>query len=256
MNKTYSLDGVQAILSYPFKAPGWQSKFLIGAALFFANYIIPLLPAIALYGYFAKIMRAVIVDNAEPTLPEWDNWADLFFGGFKIFGAALVYTLPAILFLVGGYILMLIPIFLTGSSDPSGYGASSGTAGLILLGSLGGLFMFFIGFILIMLSYCILPPALAHVVAKDSFAAAFRIGEWWAILRANFWGFFTAISVILGVYTILFMAVYALYFTIILCILMPIMLSVVFVYLAVIAAPLLGEAYRKGVENLAANTAK
>jgi hypothetical protein len=250
MNKTYSLDGVQAILSYPFKAPGWQSKFLIGAALFFANYIIPILPAIVLYGYFAKIMRSVIVENVEPTLPEWDDWGTLFSSGLKVFGAALVYVLPGLVFLIGGYIMMFIPLMLSGFSDPTGHGTSSSMVGLSLLGTFGGLFMFFLGFILILLSYCLLPPAIAHVVAKDSFIAAFRIGEWWAILRANFWGFFTAVSVILGIYTILIMAVYILYFTIILCILMPILLSVVCVYLSVISAPLLGEAYRKGVENL------
>jgi hypothetical protein len=48
------------------------------------------------------------------------------------------------------------------------------------------------------------------------------------------------------------MAVYMLYFTIVLCILMPIGLGMIVVYLSMIAAPMLGEAYRKGVDTLAA----
>lgn len=116
--------------------------------------------------------------------------------------------------------------------------------------------MIFLGFILYIPLALMLPPAITHLVAKDSFMAAFRIREWWAILRANIWGFFTAAAIIIGVYTILFLIVYIFYFTIILCLLLPIGLSVIIMYLSVVSAPLLGEAYRKGVENLATSASK
>jgi len=252
MNKTYSLDGVQAILTYPFKALGWQSKFAIGTALFFANYIIPIVPSVFIMGYFAKIMRAVIVDEAEPALPEWGDWGNLFKRGFKVFCAVTIYLLPAIVLMVGGYIVMEAPVFLLSFSSHSDYGNSSNLMGILILGMVVGMMMFFFGMVLYMPLALMLPPAITHLVAKDSFVAAFRIREWWAILRANFWGFFTAMAVILGVYMILIMAVYVFYFTIILCFLMPIGLGIIVMYLSVIAAPILGEAYRKGVQNLAA----
>src|SRR5689334_13733097 len=130
MNKTYSLDGVQAILSYPFKAPGWKIKFLIGAALFFANYIIPILPAIALLGYSARIMHDIIADNAEPSLPEWEDWGDFFSRGLKVFAATFVYLLPAILMLVTGYVIMIVPVFLVGLA---GGDSNSGRLGGMVL---------------------------------------------------------------------------------------------------------------------------
>jgi hypothetical protein len=256
MNKTYSMDGVQAILSYPFKLPGWQSKFLIGAALFFANYFIPILPGILVTGYFAQIMRAVIVDNAEPTLPEWDDWGKLFSRGFKVTCATTIYLLPALLLIFVGYLMMYVPLIMSSFSSGSGYGPYSGMAGASIIGMLVGMGMLFLGLILYFPLLLILPPALTHLVAKDSFTAAFRITEWWAILRANFWGFFTAFAIITGVYMILLMIVYVFYFTIILCFLFPVGLSGIVIYLSVVSAPLLGEAYRKGVENLAAAAAK
>jgi hypothetical protein len=252
MNKPYSLDGVQTILAYPFKAPGWQSKFVIGAALFFANYIIPILPGIFMAGYFSNIMRAVIVDDAEPSLPEWEDWGKLFSRGLKVFCAATIYLLPAIVLMIGGYIIMEAPIFMMGFSGDRHPGSANPMLGILLAGVFIGMAMFFLGLILYMPLSLMLPPAIAHLVAKDSFAAAFRIREWFAILRANFWGFFTAASVVSGVYLILFMIVYALYLTIILCFLFPVALSVIVMYLSVVSAPLLGEAYRKGAENLAA----
>ncbi len=252
MQKNYSLDGVQAILSYPFRAPGWQSKFAIGAALFFANNIIPIVPGILLAGYFANMMRAVIVDEAQPTLPEWDDWGKLFSRGFKVSCAAAIYLLPALVLMIGGFVIMEAPIFLMSFLAGADSGSAMSMSGILIAGIFIGMAMFFVGLILYIPLSLMLPPAITHLIAKDSFVAAFRITEWGAILRANFWGFFAAAAVIIGVYSILYMVAYALYLTVILCMLFPIALSVMVMYLSVISAPMLGEAYRKGVENLEA----
>ena len=247
MNKTYSLDGVQNILSYPFKQVGWQSKFVIGTVLFFANYVVPIVPSIFMTGYYAKIMQAAIEGETEPALPEWDNWGDLFSRGWKVTCATLVYILPSILMMVAGYLLMYIPMIIASLND---YSSSSTVVGS-LIGVFVGMGLFLLGCILSIPLGLLLPPAIAHCVAKNSFAAAFQIREWWAIFRANFWGFFTALAVSYGVYMMLLMAVYIFYFTIILCFLMPIGLGVIVFYLSVVGAPMLGEAYRKGVDTLA-----
>lgn len=255
MNKTYSLDGVQAILSYPFKQPGWQSKVAIGAALFFANYIIPIIPSVFMVGYFAKIMQASIEDDAEPVLPEWDNWGELFSRGFKVTCASIVYLLPALVLMIGGYILMESPVIMLSVSSSAGRysGMGSEALGIFMICVFAGLAMFMLGMMLYMPLIIVLPLAITHAIAKNSFVAAFRIREWWSIFRANVWGFFAALAVISGVYLILFMAVYMLYFTIILCVLMPIGMGIIVVYLSMIGAPMLGEAYRKGVNVLAEN---
>lgn len=254
--KNYSLDGVQAILAYPFKVPGWQSKFATGAVLFFVSYFIPILPGIVLTGYFAKIMRDIIVDGSEPTLPEWDNWGNLFALGARVFGATLVYMLPVIVLMVVGCVLMLAPAFLTpfiAASDSND--ALVGLIGFEIFGMFSGMLMFGIGFLLFIPLSFILPPVTAHVVAKDSFTAAFRIKEWWAIARANLWGFVTAIIIISGIYVVLILIFQALYFTLILCLLAFIFLSVFTLYITVVSAVAIAEAYRKGVENLAATVA-
>jgi len=257
MNKTYSLDGVQAILSYPFKQQGWQSKFAIGAALFFANYIVPIIPSIFMAGYFAKIMQASIEDGAEPVLPEWDNWGELFSRGFKVTCASIVYLLPALVLMIGGYVLMEAPvIMLSISSSASRYSSmSNNMVGLIMICVFAGMAMFFLGMMLYLPMLLVLPLAITHAIAKNSFVAAFHIRAWWSIFRANVWGFFAALAVISGVYLILFMAVYMLYFTVILCFLMPIGMGIIVVYLSTVGAPMLGEAYRKGVDNLVATAA-
>ncbi len=251
MNKNYSLDGVQAILSYPFKQEGWQSKFAIGVVLFFANYIIPIIPGIFLAGYFAKMLHTVITEDVdELSMPVWEEWGDLFKRGLKVVCAAFIYVLPALFLMIGGYLMMEVPIFAMAFAS-HGRANDVFSGGVIILMCVGFV-MLFLGLILYMPTLLVLPLAITHLIAKDSFAAAFRIKEWWAILRANFWGFFAALAVTAGVYLVLVMGVYALYFTFILACLMPIGVSLIAVYLGTIAAPLLGQAYRKGVDNLAA----
>jgi len=259
MNKTSLLDGVQTTLSYAFKSPRWQSKIAIGAALSFANHVIPILPGILLTGYSAKIMRNMIEEDAEPSLPEWDDWGNLFILGFKVFAAAFVYMLPAIVFLIIGYIFMMFPAFLSPfliSSDSASNESLSLTFVVIeMIGLFAGMFLFGIGFLLYIPLGFILPPALAHVAAKDSFAAAFRIKEWWAILRANLGGFVAALVVVSGIYLVVILIVEVFYFTIILCVLMPIALSISIAYISVVAAAAVADAYRVGAQNLAAANA-
>ena len=253
MYKAYSLDGVQAILSYPFKQPGWQSKFAIMAGLSILNYAIPILPGILVMGYIDKIMYGIILDGAEPTLPEWSDWSNLFSRGLKIFGATLIYMLPAITFLVIGYLVMLLAPFLSifFISEMDSYRASSAMVGIQLLGTFVAVFFFGIGFIFISLIGFVLPVVIAHVVAKDSFAAAFRIKEWWQVARANLWGFVTAIAITTGAYLVGFMAIRVLYLTIVLCLLTPFLTIFLVVYLAIVSSVMFAEAYRKGAENLA-----
>lgn len=252
MNKTYSLDGVQNILAFPFKQPGWQSKFAIGVVLFFANYIIPIVPGVLMTGYFAKMMHASIVDDVELSMPAWDDWGDLFSRGFKVSCASIIYMLPAMVLMVGGYILMYIPLIMDAIASSDRYGSSRDMSPGAILGMFAGMGLFFLGFILYIPLMFLIPPALTHLIAKNSFTAAFRIREWWAIFRANFWGFFTALVVISGVYLVLLMVVYLFYFTVVLCFLLPIGVGVIVMYLSVIGAPMLGEAYRKGMDTLAA----
>ena len=81
--------------------------------------------------------------------------------------------------------------------------------------------------------------------------AAFRIGEWWKVLRANLSGFLAALIVVLGVVYVLYIGFYALYMTIILCFLAPFVGMVIGFYTMVVSAAAIGDAYRAGVQKLA-----
>jgi hypothetical protein len=58
--QSLTTDAVKALLVYPFEDARWKSKFLIGSLILLANYAIPVIPFILLYGYTAQIMRRTI----------------------------------------------------------------------------------------------------------------------------------------------------------------------------------------------------
>jgi hypothetical protein len=254
MNKASMLGGVEGVLAYPFKGTNWRNRFVIGAALFLANYIVPIVPSLFVTGYFAKMLRTAILEEAEPTLPEWSDWGSLLKNGFKVWAATVIYLLPPFMLTFFGYLIAYVPLFV--SMLASNSGSNTGDLGLGIICLLVGLPIMLIGFVLYIPLIFVLPAAIAHLVAKDSFAAAFHIREWWAILRANVWGYFTAVVVALGVYMALLLVSYIFYFSIILCALFPIALSVIFMYLSAVAAPLFGDAYRTGAQNLASQAGK
>ncbi len=95
-----------------------------------------------------------------------------------------------------------------------------------------------------------MPPMLAHVAATNSFTAAFHVRAWWHILRANFGGFAVALVLTVGTYMALAVVMQALYFTLVLCIIVPFLIAFMSAYLTVIGNALYAQAYREGVAKL------
>ena len=104
--------------------------------------------------------------------------------------------------------------------------------------------------ILVMLAAFIFPVIAGHVIVNKQFAAAFRVGEWWAIFRANFAGFLLSFILIMGTTIFLSYGLQLLYATIILCCLIPILGAMLWVYMGVVGSALFGQAYRIGAEKL------
>jgi hypothetical protein len=250
MSQSFTSSDLQRLLGFPFRDPRWKTKWLIAGALMLAGMIIPIVPTLFLYGYFAEVMRRVIAGGQEPSLPEWDDWSQKLLDGLRLAGAGLVYCLPLILlFLVGMglYIgLSIVPLLVAGAE------ASSPEVALApLVGS--GVWMLVMGVAMILglVTGAILPGPIAHTVAKGEFAAALRFREWWPIFRANLGGFLLAYVLLMGVGMVLSLVTQVLYLTIVLCILAPFVLAVTSVYLLLIAGVLFGQAYRTGVEKVA-----
>jgi len=251
MNTAISLDGTQAILTFAFKDPRWMMKLLIGTLLGFAGRFIPILPGILVLGYCATIMRGIIVDNAGASLPEWDDWGNLFSRGLKLFGVMAIFLLPVLIFLVGGYFMMAGPIYFNVITENSNSMGHSGLGSFQVLMMFIGMAMFFLGLILCLPIGLVLPVAISHSVAKDSFAAAFHFREQWKILRANLGGFLTCLALIIGIYYLLITGMQIIYFTVILCCLLPFVMSIAMFYMSLVSAAASAEAYRRGVEKSA-----
>ena len=66
MSTSFSTQGFQDLLAFPFRAPGAKMKLFILAILGFAGFIIPILPGVFLIGYGGLIMRRIIRDKGEP----------------------------------------------------------------------------------------------------------------------------------------------------------------------------------------------
>ena len=229
------------LLSFPFRGAGWEKKLLVAALLSLAGMFTFGISQLFVIGYAARVMRKMIHDGGEPQLPDWDDWGGLILDGFKIAIAGGIYTLPVILSFTVGYIGMFMPIFLDAArgSDEFIGGAFLLSFGLFwLLFSLGMLLSILIGFIL--------PPAIAHLVDRQSFTAAFSPRRWWPILRANLGGFAVMYIMLLGLFGVIYVVYTLLMFTFVLCFLAPFIMLALSVYLILASAALVAQAYREG----------
>lgn len=239
-------------LAFPFRGKTGQNRFLIGALVALSSSMIPILPLILIAGYCAQIMRRVIREDGRPEMPAWEAWDRLLLDGLKLTAVGLILSLPLMLVAFGGwglYMLSTVPMMMLGeNTDPDsalffapmflGMIAMFVSAGLSMVLSVAlGLFM---------------PPALAHVVAQDSFGAAFRVREWWRVFRANLSGFLLSTVILFGLWMVFMFLVQILYVTVCLCCLIPVIMGPAGFYLALVGYTLYAQAYRTGLERLPA----
>ncbi|MEW6094837.1 MAG: DUF4013 domain-containing protein [Chloroflexota bacterium] len=254
MTSTASLEGVKKVVYFPFRGKGWGIKLLVGSALNLANFIIPIVPLVPIYGYAGQIAKRVILQDEDPEMPEWADWGLFFSDGIKLLGASALYSLPGILTLVAGYMTMFAGNFAF-MFDPRFYTAPETMGPEFVLGGMaamfGGMLVIMIGFLLLAVAGLFMPPALGHLIAKGEFGAAFRVKEWWPILKANFSGFLLALVLQYGISMALIWVAYAFYFTVVLCFLMPFALVVAAFLINVIHLSLIAVTYRDGVRKLA-----
>lgn len=247
MSQSVTSDDLKYLFTYPFQDPEWTGKFLVGSLVVFAGFIIPVVPFIAVYGYMAAIMREAI-ESGRLVLPRWDDWGKLFSDGFKLFAAIFLLMLPIMLLAFCGFGAFFGLVGLSaGVAENSDAAALGPMLGMIIWFATMGLIM------LLGIAIGVLMPVLmAHVVATGQISAAFRIKELWALFRANTGGFLMAYLVVIALSMVLSMAISLLYFTIILCCIVPFVMAPVTLYLMVIQGAIFGQAYREGQAKMAA----
>jgi MFS family permease len=239
---------IRRLLAFPLQHQAARKNLLFGILITLGNLLVPILPALFLYGYIARIIRKVVEDN-EFEMPEWQDWGGLLKEGVRLLGTILIYELPLLLLFMLSYLFILIPSLLI---IPMTDSEANSTLILFLL---FGEILFFISLAVIMLLSAVyaalLPAMMVHVAVKQEFKAAFRVNEWFKIFRTNLGGFLAALIVMLGVGSLLYFAFYGLYFSIVFCCLTPILGAAIGFYMMVVSAAAIGDAYRTGMQKLA-----
>jgi len=245
-----STQQLQNIFTFPFKDPDWVKKLAIGSLLILSGFIIPILPLLFIYGYIIRIMERIIVQDGELYLPEWDDWGKFFTDGARLLGAGLIYALPVMVLIGLGYLVSFLPVMLVPWMGTNADSYSVGSALFPLFGMFIGYGVMGVGILLGILIAIIVPAGLGHLVAKDRFFAAFQVNEWWPIFRANFIGFLLAFVILMGISMIVYLIFQILFLTIILCCLIPLVLSVYSMYISLISMTLFAQTYADGVHML------
>ena len=253
MASNVSFEGIKKAVFFPFRGEKWGIKLLIGSALTFGSFIIPIVPALPVFGYFGQIMKGIILREEDPEMPAWNDWGTLFLDGLKLLGAVIIYLLPALILGVGGYALFMALDFAMASSA-SNLAHSNQLPPLMLLSGLGmvaGMAIMMLGIALAVVTVTILPPALGNMLTKGKFEAAFHFREWWPVLKANLTGFILAVVLALGAFYLMYMLAIVLYATIVLCCLLPFAFAAIEFIAGAIGFSLYAVAYRDGTRKLA-----
>lgn len=153
----------------------WTTKIGIGAAIVFVSFFI-WIPAILLLGYQIAVTRRVR-EGKELPLPEWDDWGKLFMDGLYLVIAIFVYTLPLWILFCIGFGITFLPILGGDNQDLVG---ALGTATILTWGIMACL-----GFIVLIGLAVMVPGIYIQYIRTNEFAALFRVGEVFGIVKDN-----------------------------------------------------------------------
>ena len=250
MEAVLGMRALKDMFGFPFRDEGKGKKFLTGSLVFISGFFIPILPWIALLGYAARIARNSI-EGQPAHLPEWENWSDLLADGLKLFVTSLLLSLPSSLLFIIGFGTYIGGF--TGALIAQASAGDQASTPFFMLMMFSMAFMFFamtFGTLLACVSWFLLAPVGAHVVANQRLSAAFEIRQWWRLLAANWGGFALVFFVMFALWAIEYLLFYLVYTTIVLCMFIPIILAPFTIYMVAITSMMAGQSYREAREKL------
>jgi len=243
------MDNIQEILLFPVRGAEARKQFLFTSLVVLAGFVIPILPFLLLMGYTAKIMRQIVEGHKNPSMPEWEgsDWSAMLMDGLRLYGAQLVLTIP--LFILMG--CAFVSIF--GGSITMAIASEERINELMPAGIL--IMMLGIGFMMIFsllsLPYSIIiSPVGPHVVAKQSFEAAFQFKEWWAVFRKAIGQFILGYAIVMALSFALFFVLQIAMMTIVLICIVPFLMVPYTAYISLLTNTIYAQAYRIGREAL------
>lgn len=236
------MNNLQSTLLFPVRDAESRKQFLTASVIMLAGTIIPILPMLVIMGYGAKIMRQVIDEGREPSMPDWQgsDWGALLMEGLRLWGARLIYALPLMIAMGCGFIFMFAG---TGLLASEGGDIPPVLGGLATLAGFG---------IVMLLGLLALPLGIMigavefHVVTKNSFQAAFQFKEWAPIFRKSFVQFLLAYAMMMAASMALTFVMQIAMMTIVLLCVLPFLMMGISTYIALVMNALFAQAYAAG----------
>ena len=240
--------------SFPFKDEEWVGKIAIALLLGLFSFL--LIPIVPLYGMGIRVMRLRI--KGEPLhFPEWTDWGELFFDGFRYWLVNFAYGLPILVLMLCGsgfmFSTILAPMFAVAgtSTTPSEELMTLLTVGLPMMSMLVFFGIFFVGSILAIPLSFFGNVALTRAIAHGSLRYAFDFNGVWRLVKLNPMDFVVAMALSYAILYVGSLAITFISYTIILTCIVPFLYGVLYVYYMMILGALFGSAYREAQDKLA-----
>jgi hypothetical protein len=228
------------LFRFPLDDERWQSKTVVAALLGLAAIVIwPLYLPLA--GFGVRVMRQTI-KGESPSLPEWEDWGQLFGDGLRFYVVSLVYGLPAWLPMCCAIALWMLAFFPAMAADQTALPQAVGIGGTVAAYGVGFV-LFGIGMILGLFFGFLALVAQTRWVASGAFNSAFELGEVWRLARAGLNNFLLAFAIWYGGLFLISMLVNILLYTIVLACLVPFAMGIMMVYSNLLMGTLFGMAY-------------
>ncbi len=163
---------VNKAFRFVFNDKQWISKLLVAIAMSVLSFFI--VPALVLQGYVVKLIRQVM-GGQDDDLPEWMDYGKMLRDGFFVTVGEMIWVLPFML-------LFFVVALVTGGLGS----AAENSSGLVAAAATGSGLLLSCLVILMVVAFLFLTPALLIQFAReDEFAALFRFGEVFDIIRDN-----------------------------------------------------------------------
>lgn len=238
------MQDLEKFFLFPLATPDARKKFLIGCLVALAGAFIPLLPIFVYYGYIAKIMRQVLEDGSDPSMPEWGDLSSLLEDGLRLYGVHFIFLLPSLIIYLGG-MLFIFPITM-GIAQNRQFEDINLLIPMIIMMSL----IMAVATPLVWAGFGLSYPAGIHAVHHKRFGAAFEFRAWWPIVRKNLAGFAIAFAAAFAIAMAYTMVYQILFFTLILiCLVFPLTIGYTF-YMSLVVQTLGAKAYYDGLQKL------
>jgi len=237
------MNNLQATLLFPVRDADARKQWLIASAIILAGFVVPILPMLVVMGYGVKIMRQVIHEGREPSMPEWQgsDWGVLLQDGFRLWAVRLVYTLPLMLLMGCGFIALFSGTGLLAASSDSNIPPALG--GLAMIAGMG--FIMLIGILALPLGI-VLGAVESHAVAQGTFQAVFDVKGWWRIFRKSLTQFLLSYLLVMAASIIMTLVMQIAMMTIVLLCLFPFLMAGYSAYLMLVTNVLFAQAYASG----------